>query len=201
MIHPAPLLVLCVLACAACRKPPEEVIITETRPITTRDTPAKLDATSDERFRDTRPSPIQGETPAGWLAKPATQMRLLNYTFGESGMGEVYVGLSQGTKLDNVNRWLNEFASPPIDPTALSNLPSTPCAGTSGVLLTATGTYSPGRGIPPREGFGLAGIIAEADGNILTIKMIGPESEVRAAMSALTGFAASLKWNPSRSGQ
>jgi hypothetical protein len=66
----------------------KELTITETRGATTRDKSPKLFASSDERFRDAKPSPVQGTTPESWLALPASQFRLLNYRFGESGMGK-----------------------------------------------------------------------------------------------------------------
>jgi hypothetical protein len=51
-------LILCTIALnSACREKPAELVVTETRPATTRDVPPKLDASSDERFRDARPSP------------------------------------------------------------------------------------------------------------------------------------------------
>ena len=49
-----------------------EIVVTESRGLTTRDKEPKLFATSDERFRDAKPSPVKaGEIPDGWLALPA----------------------------------------------------------------------------------------------------------------------------------
>jgi len=190
------LLSFLLVACISCKKQEPEVVITETRPLTTRDIAPKLDASSDERFRDARPSPVQGTAPDGWLAIPSTQMRILNYRFGESGMGEAYVTISSGSVLENVNRWLGQYAAPPIDASELEKLPTLPIANTTGVLVTTTGTYNPGMGAPPRDGYGLAGIIAESEGRILTIKLVGPDAEVRSAIPALETFASSLKWRP-----
>ncbi len=188
------LYVLLLFACISCQERKSEVVVTETRPITTKDIAPKIDATSDERFRDARPSPVQGTTPDGWLALPSTQMRILNYRFGESGMGEAYVTISAGSILDNVNRWLGQYSAPPINAAELEKLPRLPIATTSGVLVTASGTYASGMGAPPRDGYGLAGIIAEIDGQILTIKLVGPDAEVRSAIPALESFASTLKW-------
>jgi hypothetical protein len=182
-------------ACISCQERKSEVVVTETRSLTTKDIAPKLDATSDERFRDARPSPVQGTTPDGWLAQPATQMRFLNYRFGESGMGEAYVSISSGSILDNVNRWLGQFATDPMDASGIEKLKKLPIAGTSGVLVTASGTYASGMGAPPRDGYGLAGIIADIDGQILTVKLVGPEAEVREAIPSLESFANNLKWH------
>lgn len=187
-------LILCSIALvSACREKPAEVVVTETRALTTRDTPPKLDASSDERFRDARPSPVKAETPEGWLALPSTQMRLLNYRFGESGMGEVWVTIASGSVLDNVNRWFKQFGAPEVDAAGLAKLRNVPIAGTTGTWVEASGEYASGMGAPPKPGFGLAGVVTSVDGRILTVKMVGPESEVKSATAALEKFAAGLK--------
>jgi hypothetical protein len=171
-----------------------EIVVTETRGLTTRDKEPKLFATSDERFRDAKPSPVKaGEVPDGWLALPASQFRLLNYRFGESGMGEVWVSISAGTVLDNVNRWLGQFGAEHVDAAALEKLRNVPLAGTNGVWVEAAGEYASGMGAPPKPGFALAGVIASTDRGILTVKMVGPKAEVEAARPLLETFAKTLQ--------
>jgi hypothetical protein len=171
----------------------KEVVVTETRAATTRDKTPKLFATSDERFRDAKPSPVKGETPDGWLALPASQFRLLNYRFGGSGTGEVWVSIASGTVLDNVNRWLNQFGAAKIDPAGLEKLRSVPIAGTTGTWVEAAAEYASGMGSAPKPGYGLAGVVASLDGRIVTVKMVGPKAEVEAARPVLENFAKSLK--------
>lgn len=189
--------VACLLACAltlaACEKQMDDVTVTETRPLTTRDGTPKLNASSDERFRDAKPSPVQGETPDGWLKRPGTQFRLLNYSFGQSGTGEVWVSLSRGSVLDNANRWLTQFGTDELTADELANLPSVAIAGATGKWITAEGDYAGGMGAPPRDGFALAGVIAEVGGQILTVKMIGPVADVEAAKPTLESFSKSLR--------
>lgn len=170
-----------------------EVIVSETRTRTTRDSSPKLLATSDERFRDAKPSPVKGETPEGWLALPGTQFRLLNYRFGESGLGEVSVSIASGSVLDNVNRWLKQFGAEAADQVVLEKLRNVPIAEASGTWVEVEGEYSPGMGAAPKPGYALAGVIAAVDGRILTLKMTGPKGEVEAARSVLEDFAKSLK--------
>lgn len=171
----------------------KEVIVTETRGETTRDKTPKLSATSDERFRDAKPSPVTGETPEGWLSLPASQFRVLNYRFGESGMGEVWVSIASGSVLDNVNRWLNQFGATPVDQAGLEKLRSVPFAGTTGTWVEAEGEYAAGMGAEPKSGFALAGVVSSIDGRIVTVKMVGPKDEVAAAKPVLENFAKSLK--------
>jgi hypothetical protein len=171
----------------------QEVVVTETRPLTTKDKTPKLHATSDERFRDAKPSPVKGMPPEGWLALPASQFRILNYRFGESGMGEVWVSISAGTVLDNVNRWLGQFGAEHVDAAALEKLRNLPMAGANGVWVEAAGEYASGMGAPPKPGFALAGVIASTDRGILTVKMVGPKAEVEAAKPLLETFAKTLQ--------
>lgn len=172
----------------------KEITVTESRAPSTRDATPKLSATSDERFRDAKPSPVTAETPPGWLALPASQIRLLNYRFGESGMGEVWVSMSGGSVLDNVNRWLaTQFGAEPLDSAGLAGLPSVSLAGTVGKWVTTAGDYASGMGEPPKPGFGLAGVVASVKGQILTVKMVGPKAEVEAAKPALESYIRSLR--------
>jgi hypothetical protein len=170
-----------------------EMTVTETRPATTRDVSPKLNASSDERFRDAKPSPVKGSPPENWLVLPASQFRILNYRFGESGMGEVWVSLSAGTVLDNVNRWLGQFGEPALSQEAFEKLPVTEIAGVNGVWVSAAGEYAAGMGAPPQPGFALAGVVASLRGEILTVKMVGPKAEVEAEKPALAAFVASLR--------
>ena len=185
-------LLACVVMMSACEKK-KEITVTETRAATTRDATPKLFATSDERFRDAKPSPVKGETPQGWLALPASQFRLLNYRFGESGLGEVWVSLAQGTVLDNVNRWLKQFGAEAINAAALAKLPAVAIAGSSGVWVTAAGDYASGMGAPPKPGFALAGVVTSVGGQILTVKMVGPKAEVEAAKPVLESYVKTLR--------
>lgn len=190
----------CLFACLAfvtsCEKKAAEVTVTETRPATTRDAAPRLSATSDERFRDAKPSPVTAPTPAGWLAQPATQMRLLNYRFGASGTGEVWVTLSQGSVLENANRWFKQFGAPELDAAGFAKLPAAELAGGKGVWVTAEGSYDAGMaamGAGPKDGYALAGVIALVKGQILTVKMVGLKDEVVAAKPALETYVSSVR--------
>jgi hypothetical protein len=170
----------------------KEVVVTETRPTSTRDRSPKLFASSDERFRNAKSSPVKADTPDGWLALPSTQFRLLNYRFGESGLGEVWVSISAGSVLENVNRWLGQFDGHMLDQAGLDALRDVPIAGGSGKWVEAEGEYASGMGDPPRPGYALAGVVASINGDILTVKMIGPKEEVLAAREALEKFSTIL---------
>jgi hypothetical protein len=48
-------------------------------------------------------------------------------------------------------------------------------------------------GAGPKPGYALAGVVCDAGDRILTVKMVGPKAEVKAASAALEAFAKSLK--------
>lgn len=171
--------------------------IEETRRITLRDTRLKLNASSDERFRNTLASPVSAEAPADWLALPATEFRLLNYRFGDQGGGEVWVSQASGGLLENINRWLGQLEAAPLDAAALAQLPRVPVGDAGeGVWVEAEGHYAPGMGRPARPGQALAGIILDGGDRLLTIKMVGPIADVQTQKDALKAFAASIRLRP-----
>ena len=177
---------------SSCEKKSARMTVEETRGQTAKDRKPKLFATSDERFRNAKPSPVRGDAPENWLELPSAQFRELNYRFGESGFGEVYVSLSGGTVSENVNRWVSQFGNEPLSSADLSAMEKTSIAGTVGVMVEAAGNYAAGMGQEPKPGYALAGVIAEVGDKILTLKMIGPEAEVEKEKALLKGFAASL---------
>jgi hypothetical protein len=174
-----------------CRKP-EEASVEETRELTSRDALPKLHATSSDRFEEPGSSPIlAGTVPEGWLAQPTNSFRLLSYRFGSGG--DVAVGISSGDLAGNVNRWLGQFGADPLDAAGLAALAKVEVTGVAGVWVEAAGDYSPGMGQEPRPDQALAGVVADAGGRIITVKMTGPADEVAAQKEPLKAFIAGLR--------
>jgi hypothetical protein len=205
MIRLAPWLAL-LLVLPGCGKR-EEVVVTETRPMTMRDRGLKWDATDDQRFGSSPQSPVMppmmagdaaespveaGSVPEGWTEAPTSMFRLLNYTFGEGG--EVYVSASRGGILENVNRWLGQFGQPAL--TTLDGLESVEAAGYRGVWVTVDGRFGGAMGAEARDGWALRGVVMERGGEILTLKMMGPRGAVEAEMPRLRSFVGELKPAP-----
>ncbi|MFN9663216.1 MAG: hypothetical protein ACK57I_06740, partial [Akkermansiaceae bacterium] len=131
--------------------------------------------------------------PENWLALPANQFRLLNYRFGDSGLGEVYVSISSGGILENANRWFKQFGREAMTPDSFAAKQKIPVVGIEGVWIEAEGDYGAGMGADSKPGYGLAGVIAETGGQIITVKMVGPKSEVDVQKPALRDFIGSLR--------
>ena len=184
---------LLALIFTSCEKHGDRVKVEETRRKTVKDTDPKLFATSNERFLDAKPSPVQGNHPETWLVRPARQFRLLNYSFGQDALGEVYVSISSGGVLENVNRWLKQFGKDDLDQEGFESMERIPIVGVEGVWIEADGEYGAGMGAEAKPGYGLAGVVAEVDGKILTVKMVGPKNEVAAERERLRAFVGSLR--------
>jgi hypothetical protein len=187
------LIAMICLCLAGCKEAPERMLVEETRKENTKDVAPKMFATSDERFNDTKPSPVQGNPPANWLERPGDQIRLLNYGFGESGLGEVYVSISSGGVMNNANRWLKQFGADPMTAESFAAMEKISVSGVEGVWVQVEGEYGSGMGADAKPGYGLAGVIAEVDGQILTVKMIGPKNEVDAEKPALRAYIGTLR--------
>ncbi len=184
---------LLILFCVSCEKAGERMKVEETRGVTTKDREPKLFATSDERFRDAKPGPVRGTPPENWLALPPAQFRDLNYRFGDSGTGEVYVSVISGSIGENVNRWRRQFGQDALSPANIEELERVPMAGGEGVWVTLEGEYTSGMGTTgAKPGYGLAGAVVRVGGETVTVKMIGPKEEVEAERAELKAFAASL---------
>lgn len=183
----------------ACKEKPAEVTVTETRELNTSDEPPKLRATSDQRFgRPGGGSEAGGGSytfvkPAGWVQRPGTEFRLLNFVAGEKEDVEVYLSESRGGLVGNIARWYRQFGNPEPSEPDLAKLPRLVILGGEGILVETAGTYSPGMGRPASEGFALAGVIGQTPAGILTVKMTGPEAAVKGEMERFRAFCGSLK--------
>ena len=61
-------------------------------------------------------------------------------------------------------------------------------------LVEAKGTYNPGMGADPREGFALLGaILRESGGDLLTFKMVGPAEAVKGMRKEFIAYCESLE--------
>lgn len=170
----------------------DEVSVNESRPVASNDLAPRLDADSDERFGNADHCPFTAETPTGWKRLPGKQFRLMNYRFGPSGEGEVWVSTSGGDVLENANRWLRQFAAKELDQAGLAALPTTPLFGSPAVVLKAEGIYRPGQGQPEKPGYALAGVIAAYEGGVIAVKMVAPVGEVNFGFPVLVQFIGSL---------
>ena len=133
--------------------------------------------------------------PDGWTGKPGTSIRLLNFSVGPEGRGEVYVSRTRGGDLlGNVARWRRQFGIAETTGEELTKMERVAVMGTGeGLLVEASGSYSPGMERPESPGQALMGVIAVAeDGAVFTVKMTGPEEIVKDERERFLEFCRTL---------
>ncbi len=171
----------------SCKELPEEVEVTDRRELCQYDKP--------EVYSSSYSSWI-GKQPISWRQVSGTDFRLLNYAAREAT--EIAVGqVNGGGELANLNRWKREF-----NQEVLANLDGLETFemmdGKTAYLIQLRGEFQKKvAGMPVKaEGWAVTGVICEAqDGSLVTVKMMGPEEEVKAEQENLIQFAKSLRFN------
>ncbi len=206
---------LSLLGLAACNPKSSEVVITETREVTNRDILPQLFASSEDQFLPPQakqalaptkaPAQPGGEKhPSGlhadyigkdWQPIASTQFRVLNYKFPT---GEIYVSISGGGLIPNINRWLRQFQAPTI--TDLSTLSKAPLGNNlQAYIVEASGSYSPGMGRPNKENQALLSAIAAypqgAPNEFISVKLIADAPLSDNLKQDFFTFIEKLHWN------
>ena len=160
----------------SCRQPETSIKVTETRRLTLHD---KI-----------YPGDFKDQPPLDWRRLPGTQFRLINFVTGKDDSVEIVMGETQGEVLGNANRWLGQFGLTPVQ--SLDFLGKTALLERNAYLVEGSGTYSPGMGRPPKEGYAMIGVIRDHPSNLITLKMTGPAAEVEAQREALFKYMQSF---------
>jgi hypothetical protein len=160
----------------SCSEPEKSIHVTETRPLTLH----------DRHY----PGNLKDQPPVGWRRLPGTQFRLINYLAGPNEEVEIVMGETQGQILENANRWLGQFGLTPLQ--TEEYLGKTEMLGRPAFIVEGSGTYSPGMGQAPKEGYSLIGVIRQSSSNIITLKMTGPTAAVEAQREAFFEYMRSF---------
>ncbi|MCA8943337.1 MAG: hypothetical protein KDB80_12310 [Planctomycetes bacterium] len=135
------------------------------------------------------------DAPSNWKQVPSkSSMRLV--TFSPKSEPEVQcwvivLASSAGGLANNVNRWRGEMQAPPLDDTAIADLPKIDVLGTEATLVEAYGDYTGQSGSV--EAGGMLGLIALTGAESVFVKMVGPADGVRAAKADFVSFCRSLR--------
>lgn len=134
--------------------------------------------------------------PAGWQQEPgAREMREVTLRKGDC---ELYVSVlagGGGGLLANVNRWMRQFGAASVDVSGLSALERVACLGGDAYVVEAAGAFE-GMGGARREGMALLGAVLEQPARLVTVKLVGPESEVRTERANFLSFVSSMGEKP-----
>ena len=192
--HSPILALLAAAALPACR-PADRVEITQSRPRHTTEKAPRLDVP----LADSLPAAeaYRWALPPGWVEKPATQFRQANFAFGPSGEGECYLSLTQGSELENINRWRQQMAQPALTEEELAALPRKDIFSRPAAFIDLTGTYTGAGGAAPAADTRLLGLV-RAEGDVtITVKMTGPAALIAGQTANFDAFVASLRLTPS----
>ncbi len=194
-----------------CSKKEDVITISESRIV---DENAELfmsAKSSSERFRNdfsTQPrsnpghdhshgeNPFDWILPNGWSEKSATQMRLINLSFGENSDAECYVSVLQGTGgglLANINRWRLQMLLPPLTAADIAELPKKMLLGQEAVYTKFSGDFKGMSDDQFKKDYMLVGLILEHKGISIFIKMVGPAKLLENELDNFNIFSASLK--------
>lgn len=171
------LLAIAVVLFTSCQESEKSIQVTETRVLTL----------SDQKY----PGNLRDRPPLSWRRIPPTQFRAVNFVGGQDESVEIFAGNSNGAGLSNANRWLGQFGLSPVPDE--STFASIDILGRSSLLVEARGSYNPGMGADPKEGFALLGAIRESGGDVLTFKMVGPAEAVEGMRDEFIAYCDSLE--------
>lgn len=217
MIRPAPLVPLgraslsvglavgLALSAVSCERVGERMEITEVREVSKHAVLPKSDASSAQRFYDTKPeAPPAGEnplawiTPEGWTEAPAGAaggMRLIDLRFGSGGEGECFLSIMPGQAggLEaNVNRWRAQMGLPAYTPEELAALPKKTFVGREATFVAFDGDFKNVGQETVSAGYRMLGLVQEAPEFTLFVKMTGPKDLVLKNEAAFDLFSQSI---------
>ncbi len=188
------LLALLVTATAVSCRPADRVEITLSRPRHSVEKAPRLDVPLIDSLPATQK--YRWTLPPGWIEIPATQFRLINFAFGPAGEGECYVSESRGSELENVNRWRQQMAQPPLGQDELAALPRKTILGHPAAFVDLTGAYTGAGGAAPAPNTRMLGVILADVDTTFTVKLTGPADLVAAHATHFDTFVASLRLTP-----
>jgi len=187
------------LASLSCSNPSKPVEITETR-----EAPAAPAANDLSNPHGATAPPMEAPNreykwvvPEGWTEAPPTSMRIGNFRIGEDKQTECYVtvlkGTGGGTEM-NINRWRGQMGveGDALNAEAIGKLPKVSMLGKEVPVVEVPGAYQ-GMSGETKTGYMLLGSMCELGDESVFVKMIGPETVVRAEREKFIAFCGSLK--------
>jgi len=131
--------------------------------------------------------------PTGWTKQKSDGNRIVNVRPADDPAMECYLSIASGGVLPNVNRWRNQFGAPPLDDAGLAKLPRLTLFGQEAVRVEVDGDFTTMAG-EKREGYALLGLVADAGGQQIFVKLTGPKAAVERERAGFVAFAASLRF-------
>lgn len=177
--------------------------IAETRIVETSNAEEVISSPSAVPTASQPPSPDVGQpnprftwtAPDGWIAAPSTPMRIANFRVGSAQDTECYMSVMAGEAGGiemNINRWYGQMGQDPLTKEQIDVLPKVKLLGADAPLVEIAGQYTGMIGAP-QSGQMLLGTLGMSEGQSVFVKMVGPETTVRAERDRFIAFCASIK--------
>jgi len=133
---------------------------------------------------------LAADPPEDWVPEQRS-MRVLSYRIGERTQCGVFV--FRGDVASNVNRWRGQLRLEPLGPAEVAALPELPVLGAEATYVQLQGPFTDTmNGIQLQDAM-MLGIVAIFGDRTLTVKMIGPRSEVEPRIDEFRAFVQSLR--------
>ncbi len=137
---------------------------------------------------------LRWTVPDGWQAAGERMMRLVTLNPTSGSEVECYVSVLPGAAggvVDNVNRWLGQFAQAAVTQAEIDKWGKVRVLGRDAPIVEATGTFT-GMGGGPKPGQSLLGTLVALGDRVVFIKMTGPQAQVQAERERFLTFCRSL---------
>lgn len=147
-----------------------------------------------DRAADGGADSLHWTAPKGWQAGAERPMRLVTFEPQGTAGVECYVTVLPGAAggvVDNVNRWRGQFGQAAQTEGQIAGLPTVKVLGKDSPIVELSGTFT-GMGGEGKEEYGLLGTIAPFQDNMVFVKMIGPQAQVKAERERFLEFCRSI---------
>jgi hypothetical protein len=145
---------------------------------------------------EARAPQLEWTTPEGWKDAPPSQMRAADFRIARDPEAECYLSIlpgGAGGVLANVNRWRKQMGLEEIQPGDLDQLPRETLLGKPAILVDLEGVYAGMGEEGARAGYRMLGLVLEAPGSTIFLKMTGPAATVATERPRFLELAASLR--------
>lgn len=203
-------LVLLTALLPSCKRLEESEAITESRDLSKYARKPALDIPSAARFYDQEAQqqaedpnapqqhPLVWVRPEGWVEKPSSQMRLIDFRFGPKEEGECYLAALPGPAgglAANINRWRGQIGATPLSDEEIEKLPRKSFLGGPAHFVTVDGSFKGmGDEASAKQDYRLVGLIHQASELTLFIKMTGPKALVEENTAKFEAFCQSVQF-------
>lgn len=139
---------------------------------------------------------MRWDTPAGWVERPPSAMRIANFLAAGDPGAECYLTILAGDAGGigaNVNRWLGQMGQPALGPAQIDALPRATLFQREAVFLETEGSFTGMSGGAARGDQRLLGLLLVDPEGSAFLKLVGSSALVAREREAFLALAASFR--------